>query len=44
MQQLNKLCKNENVFSYIQVPRRRMHVEMAPGGTVQILKTIGEGT
>jgi hypothetical protein len=44
MQQLNKLCKNENVFSYIQVPRRRMPVEMALGGTVQNPKIIGEGT
>jgi hypothetical protein len=26
---LNKLYKNENIFSYTQMPRRRMHVEVA---------------
>jgi len=29
LQQLNKLCGNENILSYTQVPRRRMHVEVA---------------
>jgi hypothetical protein len=30
-QQLNKLCENENLFSYTQVPRRRTPVDVAPG-------------
>jgi hypothetical protein len=30
MQQLNKLCRNENLFSYTQVPRRRIPVDVAP--------------
>jgi hypothetical protein len=33
-QQLKKLCGNENIFSYIQIPRRRMLIEVAPGGVV----------
>ncbi len=44
MQQLNKLCKNENVFSYTRILRRRMHVEKAPSGTMQNLEFVGEGT
>ncbi|CAN5967858.1 unnamed protein product [Sphagnum jensenii] len=34
LQQLNKLCGSENVFSYTRVPRRRMPVEVAPAGAV----------
>jgi hypothetical protein len=34
MQQLNKLCGNENVFSYTRVLRKRMPVEVVPGGIV----------
>ncbi len=30
LQQLNRLCGNEKVFSYTQVPRRRVPVEVAP--------------
>jgi len=44
MQQLNKLCGKENVFSYTQVPRRRMHVEVALSGTVQTLEIARKGT
>jgi hypothetical protein len=44
MQQLNKLCRNENVFSYTLVPRRRMHVEVVPCGIVQTPEVVGEGT
>ncbi len=44
MQQLNKLCENENIFSYTRVPRRRMHVKVAPSGTVPSLEAAGEGT
>jgi hypothetical protein len=42
-QHLNKLCGNENIFSYTQVPRRRMHVEVALGGTVPSPEAAGEG-
>jgi len=34
LQQLNKLCGDENVFSYMRVPRRRMPVEVTPAGVV----------
>ncbi len=34
LQQLNELCGNENVFSHIRVPRRRLPIEMPPAGTV----------
>jgi len=44
MQQLDKLCGNENIFSYTRVPRRRMHVEVAPGGAVPSPEATGEGT
>jgi len=42
-QQLNKLCGNENLFSYTRVPRRRAPVEVAPGGAVPIPEVVGEG-
>jgi hypothetical protein len=44
VQQLDKLCGNENIFSYTRVPRRRMHVEVAPGGAVPSPEVTGEGT
>ncbi len=44
MQQLDKLCGNENLFSYTQVHRRRMPVEVAPVGTIPSLEAVGEGT
>jgi hypothetical protein len=44
MQQLNKLCGNENIFSYTRVPRRRMPVEVAPGCDVPSPEAVGEGT
>jgi predicted aspartyl protease len=31
--QLNRLCGDENLFSYTRVPRRRMHVEVTPTAT-----------
>jgi len=34
LQQFNELCGNENVFSHVRVPRRRLPVEMPPTGTV----------
>jgi hypothetical protein len=44
MQQFNKLCINENLFSYIQIPRRRMHVEITLGGVVLTPEIGREGT
>ncbi len=42
-QQLNKLCGNENLFSYTRMPRRRTHVNVAPGGVAPIPETEREG-
>jgi len=42
MQQLNKLCGNENVFSYTQILRRRIPVEVAPSGTIHTPKVARE--
>ncbi len=42
-QQLNKLCGNENLFSYTRVPRRRTHVDVAPGRVAPILEAEREG-
>jgi len=44
LQQLNRLCGNEKVFSYTQVPWRRMLVEVAPTGNVPSPEVQGEGT
>ncbi len=44
MQQLDKLCGNENLFSYTRVPRRRMPVEVAPVGIVPSPEATREGT
>jgi len=44
LQQLNKLCGNENIFSCIRIPRRRMHVEVAPASTKPSPEAVGEGT
>ncbi len=43
LQQLNKLCGSENVFSYTRVPRRRMPVEVAPAGMVPPTDAAVEG-
>jgi len=42
-QQLNKLCGNENLFSYTQMPRRRTLVDVAPGGVAPIPEAKREG-
>jgi len=42
-QQLNKLCGNENLFSYTRVPRRRTPVDVAPGGVAPLPKAEREG-
>jgi hypothetical protein len=43
LQQLNRLCGNEKVFSYTWVPRRRMPVEVTPTGNVPSPEVQGEG-
>jgi predicted aspartyl protease len=43
LQKLNKLCGNENLFSYSRVPRRRVPVDVTPGGAVPTLKAVGDG-
>jgi len=43
MLQLNKLCGNENLFSYARVPTRRVPVDVAPGGAVPTLEAVGDG-
>jgi hypothetical protein len=44
IKQLNKLNGNVNLFFYIRVPRRRMHVDIAPGGVVPIPEAARDGT
>jgi hypothetical protein len=44
LQQLNKLCGNENIFSYTRIPRRRMPIEVAPASTKPSPEVAGEGT
>jgi len=44
MQQPNKLCKDENVFSYTRIPIKRMCVKVVLSGIMQTPKTTGEGT
>ncbi len=44
LEQLNRLCDNEKVFSYTRVPRRRMPIEMAPTGNLPSPEVQGEGT
>jgi len=43
-QLFNKLCGHENIFSYTQVSRRRMFIEVAPACVVPSPKAAGEGT
>jgi predicted aspartyl protease len=44
LQQLNKLCGDEKVFSYTRVPRRQIPVEVAPVGNVPSPEVAEEGT
>ncbi len=44
MQPFNKLCGNDNIFSYIRIPRRTMPIEVAPRSIVLSLEAAGEGT
>jgi hypothetical protein len=45
LQQLNKLCGDENLFSYTRVLRRRVPVlvDVAPGGAVPAPEAVGDG-
>jgi hypothetical protein len=44
LQQLNRLCGDEKVFSYTRVPHRRMPIEVAPTSNVPSPEIAGEGT
>ncbi len=43
LQQLDRLCGNENLFSHTRVPRRRVPVEVAAGGAEPTPQTVGDG-
>ncbi len=43
-QQLNRLCGNENAFSYTRVPRRRTLVDVTPRGITPVPEAEREGT
>jgi len=43
LQQLNKLCGSENLFSHTRVPRRRVPVEVAAGGADPTPQIVGDG-
>ncbi|CAK9253662.1 unnamed protein product [Sphagnum jensenii] len=42
-EQLNRLCGNENAFSYTRVPRRRTPIEVTPGGIAPVPTAENEG-
>jgi hypothetical protein len=42
-QQLNRLCGNENAFSYTRVSRRKTPVEVTPGGIAPVPEVEREG-
>jgi hypothetical protein len=44
LQQLNRLCGSEKVFSYTRVPRRRIRVEVGPTSNVPSTEVAEEGT
>jgi predicted aspartyl protease len=44
LQQLNKLCGDENVFSHTGVPRRRLPIEVPPAGTAPSPEVAGDNT
>jgi hypothetical protein len=43
LQQLNRLCGSENLFSHTRVPRRRVHVDVAAGGADPTPQIVGDG-
>ncbi len=44
LQQLNELCGNENVFSHVRVPKRRLPVKVPPASTVPSTDVIEDST
>ncbi len=44
LQQLKKMCGNDNIFSYTQVPRRKMLVKVASASTEPFPEAKGQGT
>ncbi len=42
LQQLNKLCEDEKIFSYTRIRQRRMLVKVAPSGTTPPPEAVGE--
>jgi hypothetical protein len=43
LQQLNRLCGSENLFSHTRVPRRRVPVKVAAGGADLTPQIVGDG-
>jgi len=43
LQHLNKLCGDENLFSYTRVPRRRVPIDVTQGRAVPTLEAEGDG-
>jgi predicted aspartyl protease len=43
LQQLNKLCGSEDIFSHTRVPRRKVPMEVATGGDVPTPQIVGDG-
>jgi len=43
LQHLNKLCGDENLFSYTRVPRRRVPIDVTQGGAVPTPEAVGDG-
>jgi predicted aspartyl protease len=43
LQQLDRLCGSENLFSHTRVPRRRVPVEVPAGGVEPTPQTMGDG-
>jgi hypothetical protein len=43
LQQLNKLCGSENLFSHTKVPKRRVPIEVAAGGADPTPQIVGDG-
>jgi hypothetical protein len=44
IQQLNKFYENETLFSYTQMPKRRMLANIAPGGVVLTFEATRDGS
>ncbi|CAM6077267.1 unnamed protein product [Sphagnum tenellum] len=44
VEQLNRFCENENVFSYTRIPRRRQPVELTSAGAGPLAEVAEDGT